>query len=182
MHAVALRLKGGRRQVGGDLSKRSRDGRPQLARAQSVSIVPRSQRCNLHSQPKNGPVATELRSNAMQKPRTPVRGTVQRRCRSCEATACVPPISDHNNSDRRFEHVAAGIPGGATRVAPLGLEDHQHTPFHGLTPMATSYRRSAAESQNTRPVGRKTGGQRANPSSWLSIPIRRFAHAVALRL
>ena len=31
-----------------------------------------------------------------------------------------------------------------------GLEDHPHTPFHGLTPMATSYRRSAAKSQNPR--------------------------------
>ncbi len=90
------------------------------ARARSVSIVPQSQSCKLHSRPKNGPVATELRSNAMQKPRTPVRGTVQRKCRSREATAGVPPICDHNNSDRHFEHVAAGIPGRATRVAPLG--------------------------------------------------------------
>jgi hypothetical protein len=48
--------------------------------------------------------------------------TVQRKCRSCEATAGVPLISGHNNSDRRFEHVAAGIPGGSNRVAPLRLE------------------------------------------------------------
>ena len=48
--------------------------------------------------------------------------------------------------------------------------------------MATSYRRSAAESQTARLERRKTGEQRANPSRWLSIPIRRFTHAVALRL
>jgi hypothetical protein len=53
---------------------------------------------------KKRPVATELRSNAMQKPRTPVRGTSPTEPRSCEATACVPPISDHNNSDHRFKH------------------------------------------------------------------------------
>jgi hypothetical protein len=41
---------------------------------------------------------------------------------SCEATAGVPPISDHNNSDRRFEYVATEIPGGSNRVAPLRLE------------------------------------------------------------
>ena len=55
-------------------------------------------------------VAGELRSNGMQKPRTPVRGTVQRRRRSCEATACVPAMNERNNPDQRSAHEHSANP------------------------------------------------------------------------
>ena len=47
----------------------------------------------------------------------------------------------------------------AAQRCPLGLEGDLRTLCHGLTPMATSYRRSAAESQNPRFVRWKTGAK-----------------------
>ena len=68
-----------------------------------------------------------------------------------------PPLCDHNNSDRHIvhEHSASqrgergdGKSGWAGSCRPVGALRGQHASFHGLTPMATSCRRSAAESQN----------------------------------
>ncbi len=49
-------------------------------------------------------VATELRSNVMRQPRTPVRGIRPKERWSCEATACVARMLDHGNSEGGFEH------------------------------------------------------------------------------
>ena len=65
--------------------------------------------------------AIELRSNAMHQPRTPVRGTVQRSCPSCEATACVIATVRSLQLELQFQAWATGNPDRSTHVAPLGL-------------------------------------------------------------
>ena len=108
----------------------------------------------------------------MHKPRTPVRGnpydaavgvaTQRHVCRQSAITTIRIAVSSTGVQPINVLNAATGNPGESAHVAPLGLRVVQHTPFHGLTPMATSCRRSAAESQNTRLAGRLI---RAQPSS-----------------
>ena len=82
-----------------------------------------------------------------------------------------PSLCDHNNSDRHIEHEHSanqrvergdGKSGSVDSYRPVGALRGSHAAFHGLTPMATSCRHSAAESQNAWLAGPPT---RAQPSS-----------------
>jgi hypothetical protein len=100
LHAVALRLKGGRHQVvGGTCAKSSScscsecQPRPLISDLRTQFSAEKSPRLRLNCEamPCNnlGQQSEEL---------------IHRRRLSCEATACVPPMSDHNNSDQRCKH------------------------------------------------------------------------------
>ena len=85
-----------------------------------------------------------------------------------------PPLCDHNNSDRHIEHERSasqrgecgdGKSGSVDSYRPVGALRGQHAAFHGLTPMATPCRRSAAESQNAWLAGLPNRGRPSTSTS-----------------